>query len=181
MQDSRHFDFRPTLVGESITLRPLRAEDFEGLYAAAADPLIWEQHPYPLRYQRDVFESGFWRSALESDGALVIVENASGTIVGSSRFYEWDPVRREVAIGFTFLVRSHWGGKTNREVKRLMLEHAFRQAAVVWFHIGSNNVRSRKAIEKIGGVFSHEEAKEIHGTNKLHAFYRIDGAGRSDP
>jgi hypothetical protein len=42
-------------------------------------------------------------------------------------------------------------------------------------------VRSRKAIEKIGGVFSHEEAKEIHGTNKLHAFYRIDGAGRSDP
>jgi RimJ/RimL family protein N-acetyltransferase len=86
-----------------------------------------------------------------------------------------------VAIGFTFLVRSHWGGRTNRELKRLMLEHAFRQAAVVWFHIGSNNVRSRKAIEKIGGVFSHEEAKEIHGTTKLHAFYRIDGPGRSDP
>lgn len=176
MQDSNGFDFVPTLVGETITLRPLKAEDFEAVYAAASDPLIWEQHPFPLRYRRDVFESGFWASAVSSEGALVITDKASGQVIGSSRFYEWDPERKEVAIGFTFLSRSHWGGNTNRELKRLMLNHAFRRARVVWFHVGSNNVRSRKAMEKIGGVFSHEEAKEIHGTIHMHAFYRIEDA-----
>lgn len=179
MQDSNGFDFGPTLVGESITLRPLSARDFEAVYAAAADPLIWEQHPYPMRYKRDVFESGFWASAINSDGALVITDNASGQVIGSSRFYEWDAARREVAIGFTFLSRSHWGGKTNRELKRLMLQHAFRWAKVVWFHVGSSNMRSRRAMEKIGGIFSHEETKEIHGTIHVHAFYRIDAPGCS--
>lgn len=179
MQDSDAFDFMPTLVGESISLRPLTVDDFEAVHAAAADPLIWEQHPYPLRYRRDVFEGGFWASAINSDGALVITDNVSGKIIGSSRFYEWEPERKEVAIGFTFLSRTHWGGKTNRELKRLMLRHAFRRAKVVWFHVGSNNLRSRKAMEKIGGVFSHEEAKEIHGTVHAHAFYRIDAPGSS--
>lgn len=179
MQDSNSFEFVPTLVGETIALRPLTAEDFEAVYAAAADPLVWEQHPFPLRYRRDVFASGFWASAVSSEGALVITDRASGQVIGSSRFYEWDPERREVAIGFTFLSRSHWGGNTNRELKRLMLNHAFRRARVVWFHVGSNNVRSRKAMEKIGGVFSHEEAKEIHGTIHMHAFYRIDAPGSS--
>jgi len=179
MQDPDRFDFSPTLVGESISLRPLQADDFEAVYAAAADPLIWEQHPYPLRYRRDVFESGFWAGAVNSGGALVVTDNASGRVIGSSRFYEWNPETREVAIGFTFLSRTHWGGKTNRELKRLMLQHAFRWAKVVWFHVGSNNVRSRKAMEKIGAVFSHEESKEIHGTVHIHAFYRIDAPGSS--
>lgn len=173
------FDFVPTLVGETIALRPLAVDDFEAVYAAAADPLIWEQHPDPLRYRRDVFERGFWASAINSEGALVITDNATGMVIGSSRFYEWDPARREVAIGFTFLSRSHWGGKTNRELKSLMLDHAFRWARSVWFHVGSNNVRSRKALEKIGGVFSHEEDREIHGTIHVHAFYRIDAPGGS--
>lgn len=181
MQHSDGFDFVPTLVGESISLRPLRAEDFEAVYAAAADPLIWEQHPFPLRYRRDVFESGFWASAINSEGALVITDNLSGKVIGSSRFYEWDPERKEVAIGFTFLGRTHWGGKTNRELKRLMLRHAFRWARVAWFHVGSNNIRSRKAMEKIGGLFSHEEAREIHGAVHVHAFYRIDASGSFVP
>ena len=98
----------------------------------------------------------------------------SGKIIGSSRYYEWNPVEREVAVGFTFLARSHWGGKTNREMKLLMLSHAFRWAKVVWFHVGANNWRSRRAMEKIGGRFSHEEVKVIHGQEHLHVFYRID-------
>lgn len=179
MQNSVAFDFVPTLLGDSTSLRRLIAEDFEALYAAAADPLIWEQHPNPLRFKRDVFESDFWAGAMKSDGALVITENASGRIIGSSRFYNWDPARKEVAIGYTFLCRSHWGGGTNRELKRLMLQHAFRWATAVWFHVGGNNLRSRKAIEKIGGVYSHEERREIHGASHLHVAYRIEAPGRS--
>ncbi len=175
------FDFTPTLIGPTIALRPLVAGDFEALYAAAADPLIWAQHPYPLRYQRNVFETGFFASAIESEGALIVIDNATGRVIGSSRFYEWQPDTREIAIGFTFLTRSHWGGTTNRELKRLMLDHAFRWARVAWFHVGSNNMRSRKAMEKIGGVFSHELAKEIHGVAHVHAFYRIDAPSAGAP
>ena len=45
MTTPTQFDLQPTLVGETITLLPLRADDFESLYEAAADPLLWEQHP----------------------------------------------------------------------------------------------------------------------------------------
>lgn len=181
MQGVRDFDFTPTISGETISLRPLTPDDFEDVYAAASDPLIWEQHPFPLRYRRDIFETGFWASAVTSEGALVITENASGAIIGSSRFYEWNPAAREVAIGFTFLVRRHWGGATNRELKQLMLQHAFRWARVAWFHVGASNQRSRKAMEKIGGKLSHEEAKEIHGVAHVHAYYRIDAPAGATP
>jgi len=169
------FDLQPTLIGPTISLRPLRADEFEPLYAAAADPLVWEQHPEPLRYQRPVFE-GFFAGALASGGALVVTDSATGKIIGSSRYYDWTPAAREVAIGFTFLARSHWGGATNREMKRLMLDHAFRWADVVWFHVGGNNWRSRRAMEKIGGTLSHEERRELNGAAHEYACYKIEAA-----
>ena len=161
-------------MGSSITLRPLRAEDFEVLYAAASDSLIWEQHPDPLRYRRDVFRENFFLGGVNSGSAFIVQENASGRVIGSSRYYEWDPARREIAVGYTFLVRDHWGGGTNAEMKRLMLDHAFRWADVVWLHIGADNWRSRKAAEKIGAVLSHIEERERNGMVQANAFYRID-------
>jgi N-acetyltransferase len=50
------FDSQPTLEGEPLELRPLRAEDFHDLYAVASDPRIWEQHPARDRYKEDVFK-----------------------------------------------------------------------------------------------------------------------------
>lgn len=171
---AQDFELQPTLVGELVTLRPLVADDFEAVYAAAADPLVWEQHPVPLRYRRDVFDKSFFAGALASGGAFVITDSASGQDIGSSRYYDWDPSTREVAIGYTFLARSHWGGTYNGEVKRLMLDHAFRWARVVWLHIGTENWRSRKAAEKIGARYSHDAALVLNGVEYLHAFYRID-------
>jgi RimJ/RimL family protein N-acetyltransferase len=173
MNEAPAFDLQPTLVGQSISLRPLMAGDFDALFAVAADPLIWEQHPEPLRYQRPVFER-FFAAALASGGALVVTDNRSGEVIGSSRYYDWHPAGREVAIGYTFLARSHWGGTTNGEMKRLMLGHAFRSADVVWFHVGKNNWRSRKAMEKIGGRLSHQARRESNGTLQDFVFYRID-------
>jgi RimJ/RimL family protein N-acetyltransferase len=174
MNAAPQFDLQPTLIGQTISLRPLKAEDFELVYAAASDPLVWEQHPEPLRYQRQVFESGFFAGALASGGALVVTDNSTGKVVGSSRYYDWNPAEKEVAIGFTFLARSHWGGATNREMKQLMLNHAFQWAKVVWFHVGKNNWRSRKAMEKIGGTLSHEERKELNGVVQDYAYYKIE-------
>ena len=167
------FDLQPTLIGETISLRPLHADDFEPLYAAASDPLIWEQHPEPLRYHRPVF-AGFFAGALASGGALVATDNRAGGVIGSSRYYDWNPDAREVTVGYTFLARSHWGGSINREMKQLMLGHAFVFAKVVWFHVGSNNWRSRKAMEKIGGTLSHTARVESNGVAHDYAFYRIE-------
>ena len=178
MSDPVLFDLQPILVGETILLRPLQQEDFEALYAAAADPLIWEQHPEPLRYQREVFQKGFFAGALASGGALVVVERESGRVIGSSRYYDWNESERSIAIGFTFLVRPRWGGKTNREMKQLMLTHAFKWVQTVWFHVGKNNRRSRQAMEKIGGQFTHEGTKEINGVVHDYAFYKIEAAGQ---
>ena len=170
---NNNFDFQSVLVGDTIYLRPVRAHDFEALYAAASDPKIWEQHPQPTRYQRDVFESSFFNGALASGSAFVVIDKATDRILGSSRYYEWDAKNAEVAIGFTFLVCSHWGGATNAEMKKLMLSHAFQWAKVVWLHIGKENWRSRKAAEKIGAIFSHEEVKDINGIVRESAFYKI--------
>jgi RimJ/RimL family protein N-acetyltransferase len=145
------FDFQPTLKGELLELRPLLAEDFHDLYAAASDPLIWEQHPVRDRYKEEVFR-GFFREALESGGALIAIDSKDGQVIGSSRFHGYHEETSEIEIGWTFLARSHWGGAYNREMKRLMLRHAFEFVKSVIFLIGPQNARSQRAIEKIGGV-----------------------------
>lgn len=145
------FELQPTLRGDLVELHPLRAEDFDALYAVAADPLIWEQHPEPDRYREEVF-GRFFREAMESGGAFLILDRSSGKIIGSTRYFGYDQQQSEIEIGWTFLARSHWGGRYNGEMKRLMLEHAFKFVEHVVFLVGPQNFRSRKAVEKIGGV-----------------------------
>lgn len=154
-------ELQPTLRGSLLELRPLREEDWTELFAAASDPLIWEQHPESARHEEEVFRR-FFAGALASGGALVAIDRSSGRIVGSSRFHGYDPERREVEIGWTFLARSHWGGRCNAEMKRLMLDHAFRFVDTVLFLVGPENHRSRRAVEKIGGVLSGTRFERGH-------------------
>jgi len=143
------FELQPTLTGKRVQLRPLVADDFDTLYAVASDPLVWKQHPEPLRFRRDVFQK-FFDGAMESKGAFAAVDVVSGRIIGSSRFYDYNPDRREVKIGYTFVGREFWGGVYNPEMKKLMLDHAFHFVDRVLFEIGECNVRSQTAIQRIG-------------------------------
>lgn len=145
------FDLQPTLTGKLVHLRPLRADDFDALYAVARDPLIWEQHPASDRHDAAVF-GAFFRESLASGGALLATDGVTGRVIGSSRFHGYDAVAREVEIGWTFLARSHWGGRYNGEMKQLMLRHAFRFVDRVVFQVGPRNLRSQRAVERIGGV-----------------------------
>ncbi len=145
------FDFQPVLKGKLLELRPLRADDFDDLFAVARDPLIWEQHPAKDRYQQEHFRI-FFREALESGGTLVAIDTRDGRIIGSSRFHAYDEDRSEVEIGWTFLARSHWGSRYNREMKQLMLHHAFKFVDRVIFLVGVHNRRSQRAVEKTGAV-----------------------------
>ncbi len=167
------FDLQPTLTGALIALRPLRADEFEALYAVASDPLVWELHPESDRWKREVFEL-FFAGALASKGALAAVDPATGRVIGGSRFYGHDPAARTVVIGYTFLARAYWGGRHNREMKKLMLDHAFRFVDAVLLHVGEDNLRSRRAVEKIGGVATRRfAAQDRHGAARMNVEYRI--------
>lgn len=145
------FDFQPTLTGPSVIVRPVRPDDYEAMFAAASDPLIWSQHPASDRCEPGPFRA-YFDGALASGSAFAFVDTGSDKIIGCSRYHGLDTERSEIEIGWTFLARDYWGGDRNAEIKQLMLEHAFKYVATVVFWVGADNHRSRRAMEKIGGV-----------------------------
>lgn len=163
------FELQPTLKGALLELIPLENEDFDALYAVASDPLIWEQHPDRERWKVDVFRE-YFRSAMESGGAFLVRDARDGRVIGSSRFHGYDEEKSEIEIGWTFLARSHWGGAYNREMKSLMLRHAFRFVSSVVFLVGPENRRSQRAVEKIGGV---REGTRPNGRGAPSVLYRV--------
>ena len=145
------FELQPHLQGQLLELRPLVSADWDELFAVASDPLIWEQHPEQDRYKEDVFRA-YFKGALESGGAFVIIDRQTQQVIGSTRFYGYDPEKSEIEIGWTFLTRKYWGGRYNAEMKQLLLNHAFKFVESVVFLVGEDNVRSQKAMEKLGAI-----------------------------
>lgn len=137
------------LTGDLVSLRPLLDSDFEELYEVAKDPKIWEQH-HSKRYLKTVFEP-FFDESLRSNGALAIVDNVKNAIIGSSRYKTFKDFRNVVEIGWTFIAREYWGGSYNMEIKGLMANYAFAYYDNVIFIVDKNNMRSQKAMRKIGG------------------------------
>jgi len=165
------FDAQPILQGKRLELRPLRRADWEALYAVASDPLIWEQHPARNRHELEVFRA-FFDEALAGGTAFVVVDRANGLVIGSSRFHGYDEAKSEVEIGWTFLARLYWGGVYNGEMKRLMLAHAFRFVDSVIFVIGPQNLRSQKAVLKLGAVLTSETRPGAGGDSPVFRLTR---------
>jgi N-acetyltransferase len=160
------------LKNEWVELTPLTPTDFEVIYAVAKDPLIWEQHPNPDRYKRDVFQT-YFQGAIASGGAFLI-KDRTGNAIGCTRFYEHVPANREVKIGYTFFSRDCWGKPFNQSTKALMLKYAFQFVDYVIFHVGAGNIRSQKAMEKIGGLRIGEETVAYFGEEpKINIVYKI--------
>ncbi len=151
-----------TVENDLVKLIPLETDDFERVYAVASDALIWEQHPSNDRWKRDVFEK-FFDEALKSKRAFIILDAKTNEPIGSSRFYDYDAEKGFAAIGYTFLARDHWGGNYNRAMKNLMLDFAFRFVDTVIFHVASINLRSQKAIEKLGAKRLSDAEAEFYG------------------
>ena len=174
-------DRQPVLDGQRLRLRPLRADDWDALFAVASDRELWAGHPAHDRWQEPVFRA-YFAGALANGGALVVIDRSTGEVVGASQYYDYqvdeDGRGPSVEIGFTFLARSHWGGAFNREMKRLMLAHALDHVEYVRFRVGEANVRSRRAMEKIGGRLTDRRQTEIKaGRSGVNVIYEIDRAG----
>ena len=144
------------LHDDVVYLRPLSETDFDALFKVAADPLIWEQHPSRDRFKREIFQS-YFDSAITSRSAFLIFEKSGNQLIGSTRFYDYNPSLSRIAIGYTFLAKEYWGGKYNRAVKKLLLDYAFQYVDSVIFHIGPSNIRSQQAILRLGARQIGEE------------------------
>ena len=174
METYRNFDLQPTLANELVKLVPLKDSDFEALFAVAADPLIWEQHPNRDRYKRAVFEN-FFKGAIESNGAFIIYEADTNEVIGSSRYY--DREKNSIAVGYTFIARKYWGKGYNASIKKLMFDYAFQHVNKIILHIGATNFRSQKAAEKIGAVKAGEINVAYYGEPvKLNFIYEANKA-----
>ena len=161
------------LSNHLIRLEPLQPIHFNELYTTASDPLIWEQHPNPNRYQKEVFES-FFEGAIASGGAFIVRDEDTGEALGCSRFYDYKPLDSEIKIGYTFFSRDCWGKGINKQVKTLMLNYAFIYIEKVVFHIGAQNIRSQIAIEKLGAnKVSEEMVAYYNEPDRLNFVYEI--------
>ncbi|HUD30987.1 MAG TPA: GNAT family N-acetyltransferase [Novosphingobium sp.] len=167
-------DRQPVLEGSRLTLRPLAPSDWEALFAVASDREIWAVHPSHDRWQEPVFRQ-FFDEALAGGGALAIVDEASGEVIGSSRYGTPEAEGPgEIEIGWSFLARGYWGGGFNAEFKRLMLAHALAHFERVTFQVGADNVISRKAMANIGGVLTDRtRCHERGGAMVEHVIYEI--------
>lgn len=161
------------LKNEFVKLKPLHPSHFEDLYKVASDPLIWEQHPSFDRYKKEVFERWF-KNAMASTAAFLTLETDNEQIIGSSRFYDYNAENATVTIGYTFLARKYWGTSINKSLKKLMIDYAFEQGIeTVLFHIGATNVRSQKAVEKLGADKIKDFTKEDKGVKTYHVEFAI--------
>lgn len=151
-------DLQKVLASNLIRLEPLKESDFEQLFEIASDPLIWEQHPNSDRYLREPFLK-YFNSGIDSKGAFLIYDAKKNSLIGCTRFYDYNEADKSVAIGYTFISRAYWGIGINAEIKKLMIDYALQHVEKVYFHVGLRNIRSQKAVEKLGAVMVEESDK----------------------
>ncbi|UOQ74905.1 GNAT family N-acetyltransferase [Hymenobacter cellulosilyticus] len=164
---------QPSLETSTIRLVPLQEADFDELYAVAADPKIWEQHPNKDRWRREVFAT-FFEGAVQSGGAFKIVDKETGATMGSTRLYDYSPEDSSILIGYTFYGTKYWGRGINLAVKALLLDYLFEFVDTVRFHIGAGNVRSQIAIQRLGATKVAEQELAYYGEQpKLNFVFEI--------
>ena len=167
------FALQPTLETPTLQLLPLQETDFAALYAVAADPAIWAQHPNRDRWQLGAFRN-FFEGAMHSGGAFRVVNKATGAVLGSTRLYDYNPQDNSIFIGYTFYGTQSWGKGINLAVKALLLDYLFQFVDVVRFHIGAGNVRSQIAIGRLGAAKVAEQEVTYYGEQpKLNFVYEI--------
>ena len=173
------FNIQPTLETEKVILYPLQEKDFEVLYTAASDPKIWEQHPNKDRWKKDIFKT-FFNGAIQSKGAFKIVDKATESVIGSTRFYDYNEQESSIFIGYTFYAVVYWGKGLNRLVKTTMLDYVFQFVSKVYFHIGADNIRSQIAISRLGAEKVAEQEVAYFGeAPKLNFMYEISKEKRN--
>jgi len=145
------------LVGKHVLLAPMQPEHEHALFMAGQELRIWDYLSMVVRCEADM--ERLVREAIHEREAgisfpYVIVERASGEVVGSTRYLDIVPAHRTIEIGWTWLNPVVWRTAINTECKYLLMKHAFEALQVnrVSLKTDARNLRSQQAIERIGGV-----------------------------
>ncbi|UCA60406.1 GNAT family N-acetyltransferase [Chryseobacterium rhizoplanae] len=172
----------PTILeGTHVELIPLEKEHFEELYAAAADKDLWTLIPTDGS-DKAIFYKNYKLALSERDNGnqypFVIRHKETQKLIGSTRFFEIYPSDKKLEIGWTWITKEFWGSSVNLECKLLLLTYCFEvlKANRVQLKTKDDNLRSRKAIEKIGGVFEgilRKDKIQNDGTTRNAAYYSI--------
>ena len=166
-------NWQPHLENDLLILRPLKAEDFDALFKVASDPLIWEQHPAKNRSTKEGFEL-YFNEGLATNSAFTVIDKKSGDVIGSTRFAPVKESANAIEIGWTFLGRQYWGNAYNKSMKALLMDYAFQFVDNVLFYIHEDNIRSQKAVEKLGGVrITQLDGVSLSARPTANVIYRI--------
>lgn len=169
------------LKGDEIKLLPLEKEHLEDLFLAASNKEIWELTSVDYSVE-EIFYPNFNNAMNDRKKGTVypfiIVHKHSNKIIGTTRFLEIYPNDKKIEIGVTWIMKEYWGTTVNLECKLLLLNYCFENLKTnrVQFRAKDNNVRSRKAIEKIGGIFEgilRKDKIEPNGIPRNTTFYSI--------
>ena len=143
-------NFKVEFSSSLISLIQTKISHFDELYLIASNPIIWEQHPDSDRWKKEKFKD-FFEIAIKNElGCFSIFDENYKKFFGSTRFYSYDEDDKAVRIGYTFIAPEYWGTATNKHIKKMMLDYVFKYLDKVYFDIGEQNFRSRKATEKLG-------------------------------
>ena len=164
-----------------VDLIPLEEEHFDELFAVASDRELWNLIPVDCS-ERETFYPTYRFALAERESGnqypFVIRHKATGKLIGSTRLFEIFPADRKLEIGWTWIAKQFWGTGINLECKLLLMTFCFEQlkANRVQLKTKDTNIRSRKAIEKIGGVFEgilRKDRVQSDGTTRNAAYYSI--------
>jgi len=167
-----NFNLQPDFLENDISkLIPLEEKHFEALFEAASDALIWEQNPAKDRYTREGFKTYF--DIIITKGSFLILDKQTNEIMGTTSFYDYNPEKSSVGIGYTFITRKYWGGPYNNANKKLMIDYAFQHVNSVLFHVGSENFRSQKAVLKLGAEKINDMMFTVNGVDVPYFEYEL--------
>ncbi len=135
----------------------MQAEHADALLRAAAYASIWAVVPRPfttLAEAHTYIDNAVREAKAGREAPFVIVDQAAGTVVGSTRYLDIDSQNRSLEIGSTWLAPSVWRTSINTECKYLLLRHAFESLDIIRVQLKTDlrNLLSQKAIERIGAV-----------------------------
>ena len=148
--------FKTTLTKDPIQLEVFKIAHIPGLTKAAENESIWtyvKPPNQPLKAFIQTYLETLTKGHDKNDPfAYTIINSQTQEVLGSSRFYEISQLDKRLCIGFTWCSPEYWGTGLNERIKLAMLEHAFEDLGMnrVGFHVDSRNIRSLKAMAKIG-------------------------------
>lgn len=166
------FDTQQVIENNEVILTPLVDEYYNQLHDVASDPILWEHHPISNAYTAEGFDK-FYKEA-KAIGSLVIIDKIKDRVIGSTRFYNYNELESSVVIGHTFIAREYWGGGYNKSIKKLMLDYAFTHVNKVVFYVVEENIRSQKALEKLGAVAKGNITRNYEGKELKCILFEIE-------